>query len=177
MSELWIALSDIPADGREFSFADQSIWQARWKEFGIAASPGERDLVAEVTILPQGENAALVRGTLKGSVSMPCDRCAAPHEIDVDIDFDIYEELTADVDEVEAEETRIRKNDYGVVELDMGALLWEELALALPVKPLCREDCKGLCPGCGRDLNTEECACDRDDGDPRLAVFRDLKIK
>jgi len=177
MSELWVALSDIPADGREFSFADQSIWQDRWKEFGMNAAPGEKNLEANVTILPQGDEAALVRGTLKGSVKVPCDRCATPYEIEIDTSFDLYEELPAEGEEEEAEETRLRKNDNGVVELDMAALLWEELALALPIKPLCSDGCKGICPGCGRDLNTEECACPQDEGDPRLAVFRDLKIK
>lgn len=177
MSELWVALGDIPADGRDFSFADQSVWQDRWKEFGITAAPGGRELVAEVTILPQGENATLVRGTLKGSVNLPCDRCAASYEVDVDVSFDMYEELPEGETEEGAEEARIRKNDNGVVELDMGALLWEELALALPVKPLCKEECKGICPGCGSDLNTEECVCEQGEGDPRLAVFRDLKIK
>lgn len=177
MTEHWVALSDIPADGREFSFADQSIWQDRWKEFGIAATSGERELVAEATILPQGDEAALVRGTLKGSVTLPCDRCAGAFEIDIDIEFDLYEELPREGEDEEAGETRLRKNDYGILELNMGALLWEELALTLPVKPLCREECKGLCPGCGRDLNTEACICEQDESDPRLAVFRNLKIK
>lgn len=177
MTELWVALSDIPAEGRDFSFADQSVWQDRWKEFGLAADSGSRELVAEVTILPQGEEAALVRGTLKGSVSIPCDRCAAPYEIDINVAFDHYEALPSEENEEEAEETRLRKNEYNVVELDMASLLWEELCLALPVKPVCKDDCKGLCSGCGCDLNSDECTCEQDEGDPRLAVFRDLKIK
>ena len=55
--------------------------------------------------------------------------------------------------------------------------LWEEFSLALPVKPLCRPDCRGLCPECGKNLNEGACGCSRDSGDPRLAALRQLKVK
>ncbi len=177
MTELWVALNDIPAEGREFSFADQAVWQDRWKEFDLALHPGAEDLCAKAAIMMQGENAVLVRGTLSGSVKLACDRCATLFEFEVNTQFDSYEELNDEQKDQEAEAPRLRKRKDGTLELDMGALLWEELVLVLPVKPLCDEVCKGLCPGCGRDLNTEECTCDQDDSDPRLAVFRNLKIK
>ena len=49
--------------------------------------------------------------------------------------------------------------------------------LALPPNPLCRPDCKGLCPECGANLNEGMCACSRDEGDPRMAVLRGLKVR
>lgn len=177
MTELWVALNDIPAEGREFSFTDQAVWRDRWKEFGIALRPGDEDLRATATIMMQGENAVLVRGELHGSVKLSCDRCAQLFEFAANTTFDAYEELDGEQENQEAEVPRLRRRKDGTLEFDMGSLLWEELVLILPVKPLCDESCKGLCPGCGRDLNTEECTCDREDSDPRLAVFRDLKIK
>jgi uncharacterized protein len=177
MTELWVALNDIPAEGRVFSFTDQAVWQDRWKEFAIALRPGDEDLHASATVMMQGENAVLVRGELHGSVKLACDRCARQFEFAVNTTFDAYEELGGEQEDQEADVPRLRKRKDGTLEFDMGALLWEELVLTLPVKPLCNEACKGLCPGCGRDLNTEECTCDQDDSDPRLAVFRDLKIK
>jgi uncharacterized protein len=59
-------------------------------------------------------------------------------------------------------------------ELDMAPYAWETLLLALPERVLCREDCKGLCPVCGRNLNEGDCGCRDDGGDPRLAVLREL---
>lgn len=174
MFELWIPLNDIPADGRDFSFSDQLVWRDRWKDFGLRVSPG-RDLVATVRIQPQGDQAALVRGRLAGSVTVPCDRCAAEFECVIDTEFDLFEELPKE-GENEGEEARVRLAGE-IAELDMAAILWEEFVLALPMKPLCSEDCKGLCPGCGVDLNKGECICDREEGDPRLAVFRNMKIK
>ena len=54
-------------------------------------------------------------------------------------------------------------------------MLREQFVLAVPFAPLCREDCKGLCPQCGIDLNTGTCACEKP-VDPRLAALKGLKI-
>ena len=172
MFELWIPIGDIPADGRGFTFTDQAVWREAWKEFSLFVTAG-KDFKAEATILPQPEDGALVRGTLKGSVNVACDRCAKPYELDIDVSFDSFEKLP---DGEFDEEPRVRKEN-GELQLDIGAILWEEFALALPVKPLCSDECKGVCPGCGKDLNSQKCECDQEEGDERLAVFRNLKIK
>ncbi|BDQ33718.1 YceD family protein [Pseudodesulfovibrio portus] len=172
MFELWLPISDIAAEGRSYTFDDQALWREAWREFKLAVRPG-RDLVAEYTILPQSDNGALVRGTLKGSVNLACDRCAGLFEQEIDVAFDTFEQLPdGEYDEV----PRVREEN-GQLQLDLGAVLWEEFALTLPFKPLCSEECKGICPGCGKDLNTEACVCEQEEGDERLAVFRNLKIK
>jgi uncharacterized protein len=51
-----------------------------------------------------------------------------------------------------------------------------ETTLALPMKPLCRDDCRGLCPVCGGNRNLVACACAQRTPDPRLAVLKDLKL-
>lgn len=172
MFELWLPISDIAVEGREFTFDDQALWRGAWREFKLAIRPG-RDLVAECAIQPQADTGALIRGTLKGSVNLACDRCAKLFEQEIDVAFDTFEQIP---DGEYDEEPRVREKD-GQLQLDMGAVLWEEFALALPFKPLCSEECKGICPGCGKDLNTEACECDQEEGDERLAVFRNLKIK
>jgi len=172
MLELWIPISDLSPEGKTLTIDDQALWREGWKEFSLDIAPA-RDLVAEVTIYPQAGDGALVRGTLKGAVSLPCDRCAESFPLDVDIEFDAYEQLP---DGEGGEEPRVRVVN-GQTQLDLGAILWEEFSLALPIKPLCSEECQGICPGCGKDLNKGSCECDQDEGDERLAVFRDLKIK
>ncbi len=172
MIDQWIPIGDIPQEGEEFSFDDQTFWEDGWKEFSIPAKVREA-LVAAVTVLPQTDGAALVRGTLQGSVLLPCDRCMGDFILVIDETFDVYEQLPdgEDFDE----EPRIRK-ESGQLQLNIGAILWEEFAVTLPVKPLCDEGCKGMCPKCGKDLNEGICTCEREEGDERLAVFRNLKI-
>ena len=58
--------------------------------------------------------------------------------------------------------------------LDLDGLLTEDILLDMPSKFLCKPDCKGLCPVCGKNRNREECSCQRQEGDPRLAALRQL---
>ena len=60
-------------------------------------------------------------------------------------------------------------------ELDLGALLYEVVALKLPVQPLCREDCAGLCPSCGVDRNQTPCGCAEVQPDSPFAALRALR--
>ena len=59
--------------------------------------------------------------------------------------------------------------------IDLGQLMQEQCYLAVPMKPLCKEDCRGLCPDCGANLNTATCQCQRAWVDPRLAVLEQLR--
>ncbi|HLH76601.1 MAG TPA: DUF177 domain-containing protein [Candidatus Binataceae bacterium] len=65
---------------------------------------------------------------------------------------------------------------YAGDEIDLLPLVSEQLLLALPMRPLCAEDCRGLCARCGANLNWTSCACDQAPADPRFAVFRSLKV-
>ncbi len=61
--------------------------------------------------------------------------------------------------------------------LDLSDQVWESLLLLLPLKPLCKGDCSGLCPGCGADLNKGPCTCSGVEGDPRLEVLRRFSVE
>jgi uncharacterized protein len=175
MNELWISLDDIPAEGREFHFTDQSLWTGPMKEFGIAvgvAAPFEASLL----VTPQDEG-FLVSGSFSGTLSLSCSRCAEDFELAVSGRFDGFEEPGADKGEGAdvPEEARTRLN-RGKPELDVAGYLWEHFLLELPETPLCAGACKGLCPKCGINKNQGSCACATDSGDPRLAVLRNLKL-
>lgn len=60
------------------------------------------------------------------------------------------------------------------MKLDISAVIIEELLLEMPSKILCREDCRGLCPRCGKNLNEGSCDCRESEGDPRLAILKTL---
>ena len=172
MAERWLDITDIPAEGREFVVDDQELWAEGWREFHMEITPAE-PLSASFRVMPQ-ERGALVRGRLAGAVTVPCDRCAVSTRVDVDQSFDLFEEEGLP-DGENLEPGLLRRRGHRL-ELDVGGMLWEEFVLALPVKPLCSEGCLGLCPSCGRDLNTGTCSCASVESDPRLAALRGLTI-
>ncbi|WP_462326175.1 YceD family protein [Desulfobaculum sp.] len=171
MSKFMINTVDIPAEGREFTFTDPTLWSGQWEACGMKVAVVE-PLEGRLRVLPQGPKSCVIQGSVTGRVSIPCDRCMERAVVDVEQDFDIYEEI-GDTDETD--EPRMRE-EGGIVVLDAGAILWEQFVLALPVKPLCSPECKGLCPQCGINLNTGECSCESESGDPRMAALRGLKV-
>lgn len=105
----------------------------------------------------------LLRGTLTGTFRGSCDRCLAVAENSFIVDVCwIFEEghpvLPVEAPEGIGLDSKDRKFFEGN-EIDLGSALWEETAFAAPGKILCREDCRGLCPQCGANLNNEECRC------------------
>lgn len=175
MSELWLDITDIPATGREFSFSDQALWAESIGEFSLPYRLDLPDtgLAAEFSVTPQGRGFLLVGG-LRGTLVTPCDRCAEDVVLTVETSFDLYEETPLETEET-LEPGLIRRRGK-ILELDAGSLLWEQFLLALPVKPLCDEDCPGLCPQCGKRLTDGPCGCETVEGDPRLSVLRNLKV-
>lgn len=186
MQKFHVAINDIPPEGRHITLDDSSVWEGPMAEFHMecrVVSP----LQAQIFLLP-AESGCLVRGTLKGVVALPCDRCAEDALITLDNTFETFECLPegiplVDEDEVvEADEDAPDEAshiymDKNVPMLDLAALCWEEFALSLPIKPLCRDNCKGLCAKCGANLNDGSCDCVNDEGDPRLAILRKLKVQ
>ena len=117
-------------------------------------------------------------GAVRTTLELPCGRCLEPYTAPVDQAFDLrYHPRTLNTGEGEREledddlTTAFYEND----EIDLGHLMQEQFYLSLPMKPLCRDDCKGLCVVCGTNLNLETCGCKRDWEDPRLAVLKALK--
>lgn len=170
MRTLWIDISDIPAHGREFSFTDTAIWSGPAAEFGMDVTlDGPMEAVLRVT--PQGDS-CLVSGSLSGEVGMACSRCTRPARAALEAQFDCFAQTVPD----DEGDPALLREESGKLELDAGSILWEQFLLALPDKALCSPTCKGLCPTCGADLNTESCTCADQGNDPRLAVLRGLKI-
>ncbi|MBQ7608415.1 MAG: DUF177 domain-containing protein [Desulfovibrionaceae bacterium] len=168
-----IPLLDISEKGLAITVEDQDLWRSGILEFSIPCTIA-KPLIAKLSIIKTHEG-CVVRGDLTGSVLLPCDRCAEETSIEIAWQFDDFEPNPGLPDASGGVlETRI-VHEGGIDALDIGALLWEEFLLALPEKPLCSETCKGLCPHCGQNLNTGPCACQKDEGDPRLAVFRTMR--
>ncbi|MCF8103943.1 MAG: DUF177 domain-containing protein [Desulfohalobiaceae bacterium] len=173
MSDFWLSIKDLPEQGREFEVSDQEVWTVPIREFNIQASI-TRNLHARFSIFP-GQNGYLIRGVLRGAVKIPCDRCSAAEEIGLDAAFEFFEESGPVTDKGFGGQSILRFSQ-GLPEINAGAMLWEQFLLTQPIKHLCSDKCQGLCPKCGQNLNLADCGCDRDEADPRMAIFRNLKI-
>ena len=113
----------------------------------------------------------LVTGTATGHVAAQCARCLSDLGTDVEVEL---VELFAAPGSAPAEEDVYRIDG---TEIDLEPMLRDALALALPLNPLCRRDCKGICAGCGADLNVAECVCSEDAPDPRWAPLDALRAR
>lgn len=120
----------------------------------------------------------LVRARLSGEVQVECSRCLTRFSLPMEVSFEEFfregrtEALASEAEE-EAEDRSITL--YEGDEIDLTDPLRDNVLLELPMKPLCRVDCKGLCPHCGTNLNESTCACTTTDAiDPRLSRLKDL---
>jgi uncharacterized protein len=119
-------------------------------------------------------------GRVKTTLELKCSRCLEPFTVPVDQEFDLrYQPHTVNAGEGEREieEDDLTTAFYENDEIDLGAMMHEQFVLSLPMKPLCSEGCKGLCPVCGANLNTTTCDCKPVWEDPRLAVLKKLKAE
>ncbi len=117
-------------------------------------------------------------GAVKGRLGLACSRCLEPFELAVDAPFDLRyvpRARNSGEGDVEVREDDLTTAFYDDDQIDLGQLMREQFYLAMPMKPLCREDCRGLCPVCGTNLNVSTCACEPGWHDPRLAALKDLK--
>ncbi len=117
-------------------------------------------------------------GHVASSLTLACGRCLDDIVLPVDLPFDLLylpHQDNAGEEETEVEDDDLTTAFYGNDEIDLGQLVLEQFYLAVPMKPLCRESCRGLCPECGTNLNTATCSCAREWTDPRLDGLRALR--
>jgi uncharacterized protein len=116
-------------------------------------------------------------GRVDGDIVGRCSRCLEEYTFPLALNFSFiytpHREL-GEGRELEADDTDL--SYYEGDEIDLSPLLHEQIMLALPTRPLCREECAGLCPQCGVNRNLTACDCHEERGDPRLAVLRTLKV-
>jgi len=97
-----------------------------------------------------------------------CSRCLEP--VEEKLDFNIKEVFSKTELENENDDVIILSSN----EIDLKEIAEQSFFCALPIAGLCKETCKGLCPTCGCNLNTETCDCENDDIDPRLSALKDF---
>jgi uncharacterized protein len=157
-------------------------WHA---EETIDPSSLDRDEILELTPIEwrgqidRLDDGFLLRADLAYGQTLACQRCLRPVRNRVEETVELL--LVEHEKGAEAEERELEEEDLGIVvidgsEIDLRPILDEQMQLNVPMRPLCKEDCAGLCPVCGADLNDGDCGCRRQTEDPRwagLAALRD----
>jgi len=119
-----------------------------------------------------------VTGELHTRLEMNCARCLEPVNEDVAREFDLFYRPLATMTKEEEERLKLDDTEIAFFEgkgLFLADVLAEQVLLALPMRAICRSDCRGLCPQCGVNLNNEECRCEAHVSDPRMAPLARLK--
>ena len=126
----------------------------------------------DLTVENTGKKVLRLRGKMDCTVLIPCDRCLTDVPVRLPLDFEREADMKlSDEERTEALDESVFLHGYN---LNVDELVCGEALLVWPMKVLCREDCKGLCPVCGQNLNLKTCDCDRTDLDPRMAKIRDI---
>ena len=118
-------------------------------------------------------------GDLATVATRSCSRCLEAYELPLDLHFDLlYTTVpeTFDKGNNRMDEDSITVTHYDGARIDLGQLVAEQIYLGLSLKPLCRIDCRGLCPRCGANLNLGVCGCQEEGPkDPRLLVLKTIR--
>jgi uncharacterized protein len=179
---LKVGIHNLPESGLSLEFTQKP---ETFTALAGMVEKGECDFLSPVRVRLRLEEVGGLfhaRGRIDALVQMPCSRCLAKVEIPLSDPFSLaYTRKPPETETRQDEgEIELKAQDMGLIhfqgdEIDFREAIQEQIQLALPMQPLCREDCAGLCPGCGADLNKEDCGCRKSPPDPRFAVLERLK--
>jgi uncharacterized protein len=120
-----------------------------------------------------------IAGNLSVAMELSCSRCLEPASYNIEKTFDLFfresDEDLIDEDDVELTEEDTRTAFFSGTQLAIGDVLREQFLLALPMKALCRVDCKGLCPVCGANRNQNTCNCSGEVFSPHMEKLLEIK--
>jgi len=176
---LQISIARVSEAGLDRKLSLGEDWFARWQEEDPDlefAGPGNLDV--RVHLEKHGHD-ILVRGHFEGTVNLSCSRCLTPFHYPVVADFDLL--LAPGPGPMGEEEEELTQADldmdfYTGEAVDLESILREQVLLTLPLKPLCAETCRGICPRCGADLNQETCQCPAEESTSPFAMLKNIKL-
>ncbi len=175
MSKYFVDLKDLARE--KVSFSD--TFEPGVIEFGA----DNIRQVAPVHWSAEAERAGVeirITGSLKTGVELMCSRCLEPARYEISKSFDLFfrqrdEQMFDEDEEVELGEQDTKTAFFTGTQLAIGDILREQVLLALPMKALCKVDCKGLCPTCGTNLNSGSCNCPKENFSPHMDTLLDIK--
>lgn len=160
--------------------------------FSVELAPGEISFDRQITqtspLHAEGKAEMLhaslgeirIQGKLRVKMEAPCDRCLEPAAVAVDREFDLTYAPAAQSPaggEKEVEEAGIEVGFYEGSGLELNDVLREVVLLDLPMRTVCREDCKGICPSCGGNRNQQMCDCHPAPADDRWSQLKKFRAE
>lgn len=124
-----------------------------------------------------------VEGRVETVIGLSCSRCLESYEASLVAPFALsYTRELPEIGSESDEEVEISAEEMGLIlfegeEIDLREAIQEQILMALPLRPLCRDDCKGLCLQCGANLNQGDCGCGRPDFNIKFAALKNFKVK
>lgn len=165
---------EITGETKRYAIADCD-WFPPVKECSVVAA------TASLSVTRQDNASLLLEGEIKSRCKLVCDRCGEAYEGNVQSTF-VYLATTRAEDIVQGGEQECSEKDAFTLYLpepivEVDEILREQIWLAVPLKNVCSEDCKGICAGCGVVLNKEGCRCEPDTSDSPFAILKKMKKK
>lgn len=176
---MFIKIADIGEEGLELDISDETKLCDLLKDIDIRPIG---DIKGNLR-LDKVKGALSIKGHVKASLGVQCSRCLVDMQEDVDTNFKstfLIKEVDASLEgrESEIDSSEIGSDYIASSSIDTNDFFIEQLALKVPVHPLCTVECKGLCPKCGINLNENHCDCKFEDSiDPRFAKLKGFKVK
>ena len=177
---LIINIVNLPQEGIEIKEEFQRGWLTNIPEYNHVNDKGyiKDQIKVAGHLMREGTNLHL-RGRVELAIHTLCSRCGEEVDFPINSKFNLVL-MSAKEEDEELEEVLtpddLERLFYSGTEIDLTPYFQEQIALEIPMQILCRPDCKGVSPGCLKNLNADHCHCVRETGDPRLAVLRQLKI-
>ncbi len=161
-----ILIADIPDEGLEVDITEKV-------SLDDVSQPSTVKARLDVT---KAEQEIIIAGSLQAELQLQCSRCLRDFRRSLDIPVNVVYHPLEEEKKGERHELMDDEMDLGFYrdEIDLQELFREQILLNTQMKPLCDEQCKGICPHCGTDLNISACDCSSRQTDPRLEVLRKL---
>ena len=139
------------------------------------------NLTAHCTLRHRADAEVEMQGQLKATLSLTCDRCLVCYDFDVDTELQVlFKSVSSEYKHLKELECNVEELDSVILDepvVDLDDVLRQQLYLALPLRNLCSEQCRGICARCGENLNVVECRCNHERQDLPFAVLAQLKNK
>lgn len=174
-----LKLDEIPEEGLDLKWTEEKdSLHTYLKGLTRVDFDFERPLQSEVKINKAGQS-VLIKGKLETQLHLQCVRCLREFSYPLSATFDLTLHPLRDVpygEEIELGSEEMESSFFEGGEIHLSEIACEQVFLEIPYQPLCREDCKGLCQKCGRDLNLSSCDCIMDEFQSSFSILEKLKL-
>jgi uncharacterized protein len=173
-----IDLAKLPEDTEVSEVYEPHWWHCDAEDGQILTLDGP--LEVNLKIRKTG-NKYILDGRMSGGLLVKCDRCLEPYHRDLESGFHVYLQAVPSTQkggaEVELLDEDMEVDFVSGEKLDLDEIIRDQIFLSLPMKCICGETCRGLCPVCGGNLNRTVCSCRKDYGHPAFLKLKNLKTK